>query len=381
MPRKTLRLWFCLMALAPAPAQTVAEAAGQLAARISSLLPPRPTASFEFQNISSFPAAESSAFRDALEQALKNAGIAISAAAQPDTQVRVSISENLQGPLLVAEIRTGDRRQTIFQPWTAARPPATRRRLKLERKPVWEQPEPVLDFALLNSGTELLILGAGKVSMYRMADGKWSLASMIAVSLSRPLPRDLRGRLATERDTFRAFLPGTSCNGVAQVPLVITCSPGNETWTIDASNRGPAVRWVNDRNYLEAAGAQTAFYSATSLDNGARMVFATLDGRVRDRGNEPVGGTDAWGSDFTGPLQACGSNSLVVAARGGDNEGPDAVQAYEIGPGAAEPVSEPVSLSGPVTALWPAGSEVALVLRNTKTGNYEASRLHLACAE
>ena len=84
---------------------------------------------------------------NALEQALKNAGIAISAAAQPDTQVRVSISENLQGPLLVAEIRTGDRRQTVFQPWTAARPPAIRRRLALERKPVWEQPEPVLDFA------------------------------------------------------------------------------------------------------------------------------------------------------------------------------------------------------------------------------------------
>lgn len=381
MPRKTLGLWFCLMALAPAPAQTVAEAAGQLAARISSLLPPRPTASFEFQNISSLPAVESSAFRDALEQALKNAGIAISAAAQPDTQVGVSISENLQGPLLVAEIRTGDRRQTILQSWSVARPPAIRRRLALERKPVWEQPEPVLDFALLNSGTELLVLGAGKVSMYRLADGKWTLASTIAVSLSRPLPRDLRGRLAMERDTFRAFLPGTSCNGVAQVPLVITCSAGNETWTIDASNRGPAVRWVNDRNYLEVAGAQTTFYSATSLDNGARIVFATLDGRVRDRGNEPVGGTDAWGSDFTGPLQACGSNSLVVAARGGDSEGPDAVQAYEIGQGAAEPVSEPVSLSGPVTALWPAGSEATLVLRNTKTGNYEASRLHLACAE
>ena len=314
---------------------------------------------------------------------MKSAGIAISAAAQPDTQVRVSISENLQGPLLVAEIRTGDRRQTIFQPWTATRPPATHHRLALERKPVWEQPDPILDFALLNSGAELLVLGSGKVTLYRMAEGKWVLVTSIAISLSRPLPRDLRGKLAVERDTFRVFLPGTSCNGVVQVPLVITCSPGNETWTIDASNRGPAVHWVNDRNNLEVAGAQTAFYSAALIDNGARIVFATLDGRVRDRGNEPVGGTDAWGSDFTGPPQACGSNSLVIAARGGDSEGPDAVQAYEMGPGAAEPSSEPVSLSGRVTALWPGGSpaEVNLVMQNTKTGNYEASRLHLACAE
>src|SRR5690349_14223585 len=122
MPRKLLRLWFCLMALplTPVPGQTVAEATGQLAARISSLLPPRPTASFEFQNISSLPAAESSAFRSALEDALKKAGIAISAAGQPEALVRISISENVQGPLLVAEVRAGERRQTIFQQWDIA---------------------------------------------------------------------------------------------------------------------------------------------------------------------------------------------------------------------------------------------------------------------
>ena len=386
MPRKLLRLWFCLIALAltPVPGQTVAEAAGQLAARISSLLPPRPTASFEFQNISSLPAAESSAFRSALEDALKKAGIAISAAGQPEAQVRISISENVQGPLLVAEVRSGDRRQTIFQQWDiAARAGTTRPRITLERKAVIEQAEPILDFAVLNSGSELLALGAGKLSMYRQADGKWTLSSSSAIPLSRPLPRDPRGRLLVERDTFRAFLPGASCQGIAQTPLVIACNPINEAWAFDASNRGPAVHWVNDRNYLEVAGSQTAFYTAASLDNGARLVVAALDGRARDSSNEPLAGADAWGSDLAGPLQACGSKSILIAVRAGDNDSSDALQAYQLGPGAVEPASEPLALPGSVSALWDTGSpaQVNTVVRNRKTGAYEASRLDLVCAE
>jgi hypothetical protein len=40
-------------------------------------------------------------------------------------------------------------------------------------------------------------------------------------------------------------------------------------------------------------------------------------------------------------------------------------------------------LPGPVTALWAAetGREVTLVVHNLQTGQYEASRLGLACAQ
>ena len=51
--------------------------------------------------------------------------------------------------------------------------------------------------------------------------------------------------------------------------------------------------------------------------------------------------------------------------------------------GQATAQSEPMSLAGPVLALWPADapSEATVVVRNLKTGNYEASRLGLACAQ
>ena len=65
---------------------------------------------------------------------------------------------------------------------------------------------------------------------------------------------------------------------------------------------------------------------------------------------------------------------IVVSGAG---EGEDQMQAYEITGGQVRAVSEPLPLPGPVTALWPA----SVVLHNLRTGNYEASRLAMACAE
>jgi hypothetical protein len=47
----------------------------------------------------------------------------------------------------------------------------------------------------------------------------------------------------------------------------------------------------------------------------------------------------------------------------------------------SEPLTERLPLAGPVMALWAAEipAEVSLVVRNAKTGEYEASRLSLAC--
>ena len=47
------------------------------------------------------------------------------------------------------------------------------------------------------------------------------------------------------------------------------------------------------------------------------------------------------------------------------------------------PASDPLPLPGPVTALWPAEtrSQATLVVHNLQTGEYEASRLGLACTQ
>jgi hypothetical protein len=72
---------------------------------------------------------------------------------------------------------------------------------------------------------------------------------------------------------------------------------------------------------------------------------------------------------------------MVLATAPGNRE--DMIEAFEIVGNEFTSVSDPVRLPGPVTALWPAetSGDVSVVVRNQKTGKYEASRVAIACAE
>ena len=175
-----------------------------------------------------------------------------------------------------------------------------------------------------------------------MDGGKWTPAGIAGVSWARPLPRDPRGRLENASGGFRVFVPGTSCNGTFQPDFKITCAPGNDTWPLNPRDASIAVRWVTDRNVLDGSSSELS-----SIEN------------------------------------PCGSGWMLLGAAAGDAEDRDQVQAYEILDGQAITASDPLVLPGPVTALWPSetAGQSTLVIRNSKTGNYEVSRLGVACAE
>src|SRR5258706_6014869 len=99
-------------------AQSMQDAAAQLAARISSLLQRRATVSLDFQNLTPLPPPESSSFRSGLERELRKAGLAV-ATTQPEVKLRVTISENARGLLFVAEVLTSKARQGGMMPWAA----------------------------------------------------------------------------------------------------------------------------------------------------------------------------------------------------------------------------------------------------------------------
>jgi hypothetical protein len=359
-----------------AEAQSMPEAAAQLAARISSLLQRRSTVSLDLQNLTALPPAEWSSFRSGLEQELRKAGLAVGTT-QPEVRLRVTISENQRGLLFVAEVLIGDARQVVILPWSAPVPVEERRQLQLTRKLVWNQSEPILDFLLLDSGSQLLILTASKVSINRLTEGRWIPSSQAALALAKQLPRDPRGRIQKTADAFHVYVPGTTCLGVIQPAIKVTCSPANETW--QASPRDPElpVRWVTDRNFLESDGFRDKFFT---FGGG---LFTGTDGRNRDRAGDVVAGAGAWGSDVAGVENLCGSSALLVATKSGDDLDHDQIQVYEIGRGHVTPASEPMDLPGPVTALWPseARGQATLVTRSSKTGNYEASLLGIACTQ
>jgi hypothetical protein len=369
MLRVAFVLWFGSIAPALAQAQPMTEAAAQLASRISSLLQRRATVSLEIQNLAQLTPQDSSNFRSALEDELRKSGLETTATAQPDVRLRVTASENPRGLLLVAEVLSGENRQLVMLPWTAPPRAESKPHLRVTAQQVWEQPEPILDLALLDSGATMLILGPGKLSMYRMLNGKWTPGGAVAVSLTRPLPRDPRGRLTAAH----AYFPGASCSVATQPDLRLTCLADNERFALGSVN----VRWQSDRDLLESDGVRGAFYST------AAGFTATADARVVDRSGEAVSGADAWGSDLAAIDNPCGADPVVLASSAGDNYDRDAVEAYEMEGSLARAASESFSLPGRVTALWPAETshQVTLVVRNFKTGNYEASRLGLACAE
>jgi hypothetical protein len=377
MLRVALALFFGTLMPPLAQAQSMAEAAAQLAARISSLLQSHTTVSLEFQNLTALPPVESSNFRAALQEELRKASVETTAAGQPETRLKITISENVRGLLFVAVLTSGEDRQVVMLPWNT--PPSTQRkpRVKILVQPMLEQPEAILDMLLVDSGSELLVLTPSKVSRYKLVNGKWTPSGIVGVSWARPLPRDQRGRLESGPTGFRVFVPGTSCNGTLEPEFKITCAPGNDTWFLNPLDSSLAVRWVTDRNLLESDNFRATFYGA------AAGWFATSEDRILSPTGDLLAGSDGWGSQISSVENPCGSGWMLLGSAAGDAQDRDQIQAYEVVDGQVLAASETISLPGPVTALWPAESsgQTTLVIRNSKTGNYEASRLGVACAE
>ncbi len=358
MLRVAFALSFGLILVPPVEAQPLTETAGQLASRISSLLPRRTTVSLDLRNLMNRPPDGWSNFRGQLQDALQKAGIQVAGtpAAQPDsrvpdTRVMITLSESIQGTLFVAEVITGDNHQVAMLPWMPPRA-EVKPRMTLVNKTLWTQPEPVLDVLLLNSGAQMLVLSTSNATSYQMTGGKWTFASSAPLTLSRPMPRDPRGRILSAADGFRVYVPGATCMGTTQPTLQLNCAPGNEIWD--------GVHWVTDRNVLESDKAPGARYSPAV---------------------PPASGAEGWGSDIAAMDNPCAQSAIVIADGNGSDH--DQVQAYEIAAGQASAATEPLAMPGAVTALWPAETrgQVTVVVRDSQTGDYAASRLGLACAQ
>jgi hypothetical protein len=154
----------------------------------------------------------------------------------------------------------------------------------------------------------------------------WSGTSFtegIPLAFVKPLSRDPRGRLfVAAGGTFQILVPGTACTGTVQ-PLAVNCSASD----------GP-------------------------LPGDGKGDRATIESK-------------------------CAAGPQILAAGAGDYDQPDQIQAFAWTDGKEVPITPPLATAGPVTAIWPgaAGVDANVVVRNLTTGNYEASRVAIACSE
>lgn len=393
----SLVLVLAVLLAVPADAQNWIGAEEQLAGKIVSATGPK-TIALEVLNRSSLsPAATDDIRRNLLTQ-LAVLGTRFVAPEQAAATVRVSLSEDLQSYVWIAEIRQGANSPSIVMvslPRSAplsAEPDAAA--MVLRRIPLWSQPERILDVAIIDGNpARILVLDANGLTSYRLQDNRWQPEQSFPIVHSRPWPRDLRGRLVRGKDNlFDAYLPGVHCRSSAGTTPAMTCYDSDDPWPIGTDLSSLNASFTSTRNFFSGAlspglGKQTmgpAFYSAAAVPRGPTWswLLATVDGQVHllDGSTDQVVEKLGWGSDIASVRSGCGSGWQVLATSAGDGRS-DAVRAFEVV--GREPVAAGALLDvhGAITALWTesSGTGAVAVAHNFETGRYEAFRLILTC--
>jgi len=400
-----LMLLVMLFSIASAAADW-SQPAQQLARRVSAKSGPVAVA-ISFKNISSLSAGDMSDARRALEQALRSAGLRFAPADQAVALLRITLSENIDGYVWIAELHRsqGDNPDQIamvaLPKLAAGAAPRIATSVVVRKQMLWLQADPILDAVVLDAAAatpRLLVLAPERVSLYRKEAGRWELEQELPIKHARPWPRDLRGRLMPRPNTdhlFDVFLPGVMCSSSGKAPLALNCHEGDDPWPLALAGQPPQyASYGAQRDFFNGAlrpgfgetRSTAAFYSATGLPraNYTLWLFAGVDGALRltDGATERVIAPRGWGSDVAAVLSGCGGPQAVITAAG-DSNAADSVVVLDVPEREPIVVSQPLEFSGPVTALWsaPDGATALAVSKNLKAEQYEAYTLTLACSQ
>ncbi|HKD84395.1 MAG TPA: hypothetical protein VKB58_06575 [Terriglobales bacterium] len=380
------RLLLCLLALlGMAHAQTAWDSpSADLAKQIAALTGPG-TITLTITNRSTIATDEVPAIRKSLEREIRAAGITVRAK-DADSDVRVTLSENLQGWLWVAEIQEGSETRVVMLPVSGATVAATTNSspaVTLRANLLLSQKDPILDAGLINQN--LIVLEAGHIKSYNVAGANWQLATTYDISHSQPLPRDLRGRLIPAADhPFDAYLPGIVCTATKE--MTVSCNPGDDPWPLGSQK----ALYNPNRNFFTGVlvpgfGPKLPpFFSAAELPRagGTTYLFADVTGAVHifENGTHKLMiGIRDWGSDIAAVHSDCANAALVLASAAGWPAA-DSLRAYQITGREATPVSAPLAFDGTITALWPAGDQATVVVQNMQQSRYEVYSVSLACS-
>ncbi|HEY7351164.1 MAG TPA: hypothetical protein VH596_00225 [Terriglobales bacterium] len=369
-----------------------------LSAKIAAVIGPGVVA-LEVNNRSSIASADADEIRRELTAALTTSGIRIWQPDQAAATIKLTLSENLQNYVWVAEIQQASNDTNVIlvssprpdTPFNTQNAPP----LRIRATTLISQPEPMLDVVLLEGTPQrLLVLERSAVTIQEQQGGKWTVVQSIPITSPKPLPRDLRGHLFLRKDhLFDAYLPGLICHSTNSTPLQMNCSPSDDPWPLSPEGFGLSAFFSPTRNFFTGAlvpgiGKQNSappFYSAAAFPrtNYVLWIFAGLDGQlhVLDGINNLVLGRVHWGSGVVGVHASCRQDWQVLADSA-ENEPPDSIQAFEFPDREPAAVSPKLKLNGNITAMWsaPDGGSAIAIDRNSSTGDYEALQLNLDCA-
>lgn len=389
----------CLAMVAPVLATDWRTPEAQLAGKIVAVTGPGVVA-LEVTNRSSITSADTEQIRRELTSLLVDSGVRVWQPDQASATIKLTLSENLQRYVWVAQIQQAANQQSVVLisvPRPASSAAAQNSQpLNLHAMPVISDADPILDFTIVEgSPRRLLVLGATAVTIHEFKDGRWIPGQSFPIKTPVPLPRDLRGRIFLRKDhLFDVFLPGLVCRSSGSAPLSMSCQQSDDPWPIETEDAGLSGFFSPTRNFFTGAlvpgilkqRSAPAFYSAAGIprQNYTLWLFATVDGTMHllDGINDQVAARVHWGSDIAGMRTACRPGTQVVATMQ-QEDGRDLLQAFEVPDREPLAVSQKLPLNGNVTALWTTqtGDAITAVVRNSDTGNYDALQISLNCGQ
>jgi hypothetical protein len=322
-----------------------------------------------------------------------------SAASAADAQVQIAVSHNVGGYLLVANIAIGGSTQIVVAPVAITQPvpgPPGAAPL-LQRKIVWEQTDPIIDFAEGSpdsTHTLWYILQPDRLSAYEFSGASPILRVDQQFSLLYT-SRDSRGRLALNDPTHvTAWVAAVRCDGTWNPGFSLTCAPNvGQQWPVGSAN------WAYDPTHNFYTGAVTLsagivthyppFYSAAFPPDGSGgrssgWIMTGLNGQALlfTGSSEASAAFSGWGSDIVSLNSACGHSWQVMVTGSGDWTESDQIQLYRISNHQATALGEPMHFPGPILSLWPSADaqSARVVFHNLQTGMYEASIVSVSCS-
>ncbi len=334
--------------------------------------------------------------RHALERELRASGVTVRAS-DADSEVRVTLTQNIQGLLWVAEVQEGSEIKVAMLPVagsTTIPGNSAGPSIVLRATLIFGQSDQILDLALLATGADphLVILEPESIKVYSQTSGSWQLSNSYAIAHSQPFPREMRGRLISGGEhLFDAYLPGVVCSATRNGDswnLNVTCGDSDDPWPV-ASQK---AFYNATRNFF--TGVLTPgfgpklppFYSAAAISraDGGAFLFNDLTGAVHileGNSHKMLIGARDWGSDFAAVRSGCDQGTQVLTSAAGWPVS-DSLRGYEITGREATPVSAPLTFDGVITAVWPAGdmNSAIVVVQKQQESRYEAYSVSLVCS-
>ncbi len=300
--------------------------------------------------------------------------------AAPDADIRVTLSENARDYVWVAEIGRGKDRDVVIYETVRTREssPQGGSLLTLDKELIWEQDQPMLDWALIDDRKGLLVMEPGKLVLYKRDGITWAPKATANLGASRS--HDSRARIDVNQtdNGLVLFFDGGMCTGSIAPALKVDCGATETAWPM-ASFRAELTA---NRNYFsgrinisKTAKTVSPFYAAAA--QGTLLLLAELDGRTRlyTANLEPLGVIGGWGSQITGVASSCGEQ--VLASTPGDITDSDAVRAYRIVDLGAVASSQPLGFPGAINELW-SQNEAARAI-TVDRGRYAAWAVAVSC--